>query len=141
MRFATLRCLRHSRSWLRSSRTENKFNDYRFLNGNRRIRGTLSHLHGDVVSVKLNLLPEASRVESRDALYPRFQPLPGLRSDPEPLVDIQIRIQRQSTSMEVERMENLVADHRAQSRVRRVRRTSVPGPCPSRHHGQRDAWN
>lgn len=97
------------------------------------------YLYGDVVPVKLNFPPETPGVEPGDALDSRFELLPRLGRDPEPLIDVHIGVQWQSASMKIEGVEDLVADHRSQGRVRRVRRSAVPGPRPSVHHRQRDA--
>lgn len=99
------------------------------------------NLYSDVVPVKLNLPPETPGVKPGHAFDPRLQPLPRLGRDPEPLIDVHIGIQWQSASMKVEGVENLVADHRSESRVRGIRWSTVPGPGPGRHHRQWDAWN
>lgn len=97
------------------------------------------NLYSDVVPVKLNLPPETPGVKPGHAFDPRLQPLPRLGRDPEPLIDVHIGIQWQSASMKVEGVENLVADHRSESRVRGIRWSTVPGPGPGRHHRQWDA--
>lgn len=99
------------------------------------------NLYSNVVPVKLNLPPETPGVKPRNAFDPRLQPLPRLGRDPEPLIDVHIGIQWQSASMEVESVEDLVADHRSEGRVRCIRGSTVPGPRPGCHHSQWDAWN
>lgn len=100
-----------------------------------------ANLYSNVVPVKLNLPPETPGVKPGNAFDPRLQPLPRLGRDPEPLIDVHIGIQWQSASMEVESVQDLVADHRTEGRVRRVRGSAVPGPRPGCHHSQWDAWN
>lgn len=97
------------------------------------------NLYSNVVPVKLNLPPETPGVKPRNAFDPRLQPLPRLGRDPEPLIDVHIGIQWQSASMEVESVEDLVADHRSEGRVRCIRGSTVPGPRPGCHHSQWDA--
>lgn len=98
-----------------------------------------ANLYSNVVPVKLNLPPETPGVKPGNAFDPRLQPLPRLGRDPEPLIDVHIGIQWQSASMEVESVQDLVADHRTEGRVRRVRGSAVPGPRPGCHHSQWDA--
>lgn len=86
------------------------------------------NLYSNVVPVKLNLPPKTPGVKPRNAFDPRLQPLPRLGRDPEPLIDVHIGIQWQSASMEVESVEDLVADHRSEGRVRCIRGSTVPGP-------------
>lgn len=141
---ARLRYRRRSRSSSRSNQTGNTFSppQPRAINLQRiYIYIFFPNLYSDVVPVKLNLPPETPGVKPGHAFDPRLQPLPRLGRDPEPLIDVHIGIQWQSASMEVEGVEDLVADHRSEGRVRGIRRPTVPGPGPGRHHRQWDAWN
>lgn len=150
---ARLRYRLRSRSSSRSNQTETRFiphdrnlvrQIYKRIHTHTHIYMYIyifANLYSNVVPVKLNLPPETPGVKPGNAFDPRLQPLPRLGRDPEPLIDVHIGIQWQSASMEVESVQDLVADHRTEGRVRRVRGSAVPGPRPGCHHSQWDAWN